>query len=152
MAIVRATLDVPYPTSATEALWYDTGRWPAFVDGFGVLKTVEGNWPHVGARVVWDTTSDGRGRVTQTVSSYTPRLSCVTQVRDEKQAGVQTVAFKSHPQGTAVQLTLDYSVSRRTPLSPLVDLLYVRRTQRESLQRTLRRFALELRDEVDPSV
>jgi hypothetical protein len=49
-----------------------------------------------------------------------------------------------------VRLELAYDIRERTPLTPLVDLFFVKRTQRDSLQRTLRRFALELRDDHDP--
>ncbi|MCW2998357.1 MAG: hypothetical protein JWN65_1906 [Solirubrobacterales bacterium] len=152
MATVSAKLAVPYPTGAAESLWYDTGRWPGFVDGFGWLKTVEGQWPGVGARVVWDTKPGGRGRVTETVTAYEPRRMCVTEVEDDQLSGTQTVAFSPHAEGTTMQLSLQYAIKARTPLTPVVDLFFVRRTQRESLQRTLRRFALELRDEISPPV
>lgn len=152
MASVFAKLAVPYPTSAAEALWYDTTRWPGFVDGFGWLKAVEGDWPRVGARVVWDAKPGGRGRVAETVSAYEPRRSCVTEVEDDQLYGTQTIAFSPHAQGTTLQLTLAYTIKHRTPFTPVVDIFFVRRTLRESLQRTLRRFALELRDEISPAL
>jgi hypothetical protein len=152
MATVSAKLAVPYPTSAAEALWYDTSRWSGFVDGFGWLKTVEGDWPRVGARVVWDTKPGGRGRVTETITAYEPRVTCSAEVEDDQLHGIQTVAFSPHAEGTTVQLTLQYTIKDRSPFTPVVDLFFVRRTQRESLQRTLRRFALELRDEITPPV
>jgi hypothetical protein len=152
MPTVSAKLAVPYAASAAEALWYDIARWPGFIDGFGALKTIEGDWPRVGARVVWETKPGGRGRVTETVTAYEPRTSCVTEVQDDKLHGTQTIAFSPHAEGTTLQLTIAYTIKERTPFTPVVDLFFVRRTQRESLQRTLRRFALELRDEISPPV
>ncbi|HSD81316.1 MAG TPA: hypothetical protein VLB47_11660, partial [Solirubrobacteraceae bacterium] len=70
---MRATVDVPVRASAAEALWYDTRRWPAFVDGLKHVASVEGDWPGAGARVVWDSHPGGRGRVVERVVAHEPR-------------------------------------------------------------------------------
>jgi len=42
---VGARIDVPGQASDAEALWYDRGRWPSFVDGCKYIARVEGDWP-----------------------------------------------------------------------------------------------------------
>jgi hypothetical protein len=41
-------------------------------------------------------------------------------------------------------LELEWRLKQQRPFMPLVDLLFIRRQQREALQRTLRRFRTEL--------
>lgn len=149
MGTVSARLDVPYAISAAEALWYDPSRWPNFVDGFGHLKGVEGEWPKVGASAMWDARPGGRGRVLETVEAYEPRVSCTSAVEDETLRGTQTITFTPRQGGTTVKLTLAYTVKERGPLTPIVDLIFIRRAQIQSLQRTLQRFARELRGDHD---
>ena len=91
--------------SEAEALWYDTGRWSTFIDGFGHLATQDPGWPREGT-VVWDSRPGGRGRV--------------------------------------VERVLRYALKRSYPGSAVVDFLFIRRAVRDSLGRTLRRFAIEL--------
>jgi len=152
MSTVSAKVAVPFATHAAETLWYDTDRWPGFVDGFNTVKAIEGDWPRTGSRLVWETKVGGRGTVTEDVVSYEARRTCVTTVQDDQLAGTQTVLFNPHPEGTTVQLKLEYRIAARTLFTPVVDLLFVRAQQRQSLQRTLHRFALELRDEINPPV
>ena len=45
MGTVRAVQSVPGLASDAEALWYDPQRWPAWVDGFGHVVKLEGEWP-----------------------------------------------------------------------------------------------------------
>ncbi|HEX2102864.1 MAG TPA: hypothetical protein VHF51_04390, partial [Solirubrobacteraceae bacterium] len=67
MGRVRASVDLSGQASDAEALWYDHRRWPAFVDGLKNVARVTGDWPHVGAEVVWDSHPGGRGRVLERV-------------------------------------------------------------------------------------
>ncbi len=152
MSTVHVRIGVPYPISAAEALWYDTSRWAGFVDGFHVVRSVEGDWPRTGSKVVWETSPGGRGRVVETVVAYEPRVACDTHVEDDQLQGTQTISFSAGDKGTTVRLQLTYDIRDRTLFTPLVDLFFVKRIQRESLQRTLQRFALELRDDHDPPV
>jgi hypothetical protein len=46
-----------------------------------------------------------------------------------------------------VDLTLEYRVSVGGPLKPLVDVLFIRRAQNDSLARTLRRFTTEAEEQ-----
>ena len=147
MGRVRARIDVPVLASAAEALWYDTARWPTFVDGLAHVASVEGDWPRAGARVVWDSHPGGRGRVVERVLAHAPREGQELDVEDEKIRGVQRVGFAPHEGGVVVTLELDYELKERRGVVPVVDLLFIRRPQRESLERTLRRLAIEARDE-----
>src|SRR4051794_39093010 len=110
MSKVTASIEVPYAVSAAEALWYDTARWAAFVDGFGAIRSAEGDWPGGGARVVWDSSPGGRGRVVETVDAYEVRMRQVVHVEDEKLRGIQTVEFEPREGGAKMSLSLDYSL------------------------------------------
>ena len=46
-----------------------------------------------------------------------------------------------------MSLTLEYTLKDRTPLTPILDLVFIRRALRDSLQRTLARFGHERRAE-----
>jgi hypothetical protein len=134
-----------------EALWYDLSRWPAFVEGFKHVVRVEGDWPAAGSVLVWESVPDGRGRVTEAVSSHSQREGQVADVEDPRIVGRQTVAFAAA--GTAdepevrMSLTLEYELRDGGLLSPVTDLLFIRRAQSDALRRTLLRFARELRAE-----
>ena len=63
-----------FRASEAEALWYDTSRWPTFVDGFAHVVNKEGDWPAAPSTLVWQSTPAGRGRVLERVTEYEPRL------------------------------------------------------------------------------
>lgn len=155
MGNVSARVDVPGLASEAEALWYDHRRWPAFVDGLKHVARVEGDWPARGARVVWDSvpgSHPARGRVIEHVVAYEARAGQTLEVEDERIRGTQRVTFQPREDGARVQLSLDYELKERRGVVAIVDLVLIRRPQRESLQRTLRRFATELAAERDPAV
>jgi hypothetical protein len=141
--------DVKGPQGAIERLWYDTSRWPSFIDGFGHLLKVEGGWPAAGSRVVWDSTPAGRGRVAERVVSYEPGAGQSSEVEDPRLRGTQSVGFELLEDGVAVTLELDYELKQRNPLSGLVDLLFIRRAIRDSLVRTLQHFSRELAGDLE---
>jgi hypothetical protein len=152
MGRVRARIDLPGQASAAEALWYDTRRWPAFVDGLKHVARVNRDWPRPGAEVVWDSHPGGRGRVLERVVEYEARRGQAVAVEDERIRGTQRVGFAPHERGVAITLELDYALKdARLNFAPL-DLLFIRRPQREALERTLRRFAAELRADHDPGL
>ncbi|HEY3020622.1 MAG TPA: hypothetical protein VGJ32_10535 [Solirubrobacteraceae bacterium] len=127
-----------------EALWYDTSRWPTFVDGFGHLVSADANWPREGA-VIWDSRPGGRGRVLERVVRYAAGDGQDADVEDERITGTQSVRFAPVADGgVGVSLELRYALKRAYPGSALVDALFIRRAMRDSLARTLRRFAIEL--------
>ena len=152
MGRVRASVDLPGPASEAEALWYDHRRWPAFVDGLKNVARVTGDWPHAGAEILWDSHPGGRGRVLERVLEHEARRGQVLAVEDERIRATQRVGFASHERGVVVGLELDYELKDpRLNFAP-IDLLFIRRRQRDALQRTLRRFAAELRAEREPAL
>jgi hypothetical protein len=152
MGRVSARIDVPGQASDAEALWYDHRRWPTFIDGLKHVARVDGDWPHAGAVVAWDSWPDGRGRVLERVVAHEARIGQTLAVEDERILGTQRVAFTPHEGGVTVTLELAYEPKdtrlRRAP----IDALFLRRPHREALQRTLRRFASELHAEREPGI
>ena len=152
MGRVRASIVVPGLASQAEELWYDTTRWPSFVDGMHHLARLEGDWPRAGARVLWDSRPGGRGRVQERVTSFVAREGQTLEVEDEKLHGTQRVTFTPIEGGVTVTLELRYTLKEQRPGMALVDLLFIRRPQRESLERTLRRFRTEVAAEREGSL
>ena len=99
MGRVKAELQLPgVATSDAEELWYDTRRWPTFVDGLGHVFKVDEGWPRQpGAVVVWDAKPGGRGRVLERVVSFEARVGQTVEVEDEKIHGRQTIALPARP-------------------------------------------------------
>ena len=148
MGRASASISVPGRAADAEALWYDPKRWASWVDGFGHLITLEGDWPERGARLVWESPPGGRGRVRERVVAYESRTGQTLEVEDATVSGRQRIAFKPGPDEVEVTLSLEYEIKDRTALTPLVDLLFVRRAMTESLRRTLRRFVTERKAEI----
>jgi hypothetical protein len=148
MGRASATITVKGRAAEAEALWYDRHRWASWVDGFGHIVLIEGDWPEVGARLVWDSPPGGRGRVQERVVAYEIRTGQTLEVEDATISGRQIVAFTPGLEETEVTLTLEYEIKDRHLLTPLVDLLFVRRAMGDSLRRTLRRFANERAAEI----
>jgi hypothetical protein len=147
---VSVSTTVPGRISDAELLWFDLDRWPSFVDGFGHLAKRDGYWPQAGSRLQWDSPPAGRGRVVERVTRYEPRVEQVLEVEDAKLRGTQRVAFEGvGTDATRVTLELEYELKERTPFTPLVDALFVRRALRDSLRRTLDRFGHERRAEAE---
>jgi hypothetical protein len=127
-------------------LWTDVSRWPSFVEGFARQLELSPGWPERGARVVWESNPDGRGRVTETVvENAADRFS--TQVFEDALVGTQTFQVAPANGGSEVELVLEYELVRYGPLRGLADMLFIRRALRDSLRRTLFRFELEAQDE-----
>jgi hypothetical protein len=148
MARARASISVPGRAADAEALWYDPHRWAAWVDGFGHVVSLDGSWPQRGAELVWQSPPGGRGRVVERVVAYEMRTGQTVEIRDATMTGRQTVAFAPGPDAVEVTLTLEYRITDRTPMTPLVDLLFVRRAMNDALRRTVTRFANERKAEI----
>jgi hypothetical protein len=148
---VRATTIVPGRVADAEELWYDPHRWAAWVDGFGHVAKLEGDWPQAGARLLWDSRPNGRGRVAETVTSYEARIGQTLAVEDQRLTGHQRIAFEPEGEQVRLSLTLEYRLKARGPITPIVDVLFIRRALQASLQRTLARFGHERRAEVTRS-
>ncbi len=150
MSRARAAIELDAQVSAAEALWYDLRRWPSFLDGFGHVAKLEGPWPDTGARLLWDSTRGGRGRVVERVVAYEVRTGQTVEVEDPKITGTQRVSFSPREGGgSRMELELDYRLKDRTPFTPLVDALFVRRAFNDALRRTLVRFRRELAVDVE---
>jgi hypothetical protein len=148
---VRATTTVPGRVVDAEELWYDPHRWAAWIDGFGHVAKLEGDWPHAGARLLWDSRPQGRGRVSERVTEYEARAGQTLAVEDARLEGTQQVAFEPQGDEVLVSLTLEYTLKERSVITPLLDLVFIRRAMRDSLQRTLERFGHERRADVTRS-
>jgi uncharacterized membrane protein len=149
---VRASIAIDALASEAEALWYETKRWQSFVDGLQHIVRVEGDWPHEGARVLWNSRPNGRGYVEERVTAYAAREGQTLAVEDNKIRGTQRITFTPTADGVIVELALGYELKEAHAAMAIVDLLFIRRQQRESLQRTLRRFRIELASERESSV
>jgi hypothetical protein len=145
---VAANAVVPGRAVDAEELWYDPHRWAAWIDGFGHVVKLEGEWPQVGSRLVWESPPKGRGRVQERVTAYEPRSGQTREVEDERLRGTQTVTFEPAADEVRVTLALEYELKQRTFLTPLLDLLFIRRELADSLRRTLARFGHERRAEL----
>jgi hypothetical protein len=131
------------PAHDAGALWWDTARWPSFVEGFGHVVRATGGWPAPGGRLVWDSRPGGIGRVVEEVLTRAGHDADVA-VEDALLHGTRRVRFAPGDAGraTVVSLELEYAPKSRTP--PLADLVVGRRRLRGGLERTLTRFAFEL--------
>lgn len=145
MGRAHARVQVAASIEGVEALWYDLSRWPTFVDGFDHVVGVDGDWPRAGATLRWESSAGGRGRVDERVVRFEPGGGQEADVEDPSLRGTQAVAFAPSKDGRVViSLELRYALKRRSPLSPVLDLLFIRRAIGDSLRRTLVRFAQEL--------
>src|SRR5215210_1027161 len=151
MATARVETTAAGRLVAAEALWYDTRRWPSFIDDFGHLVRAAPEWPREG-EVLWDSRPGGRGRVLERVVRYTAGDGQDVEVEDERMTGTQSVRFAAAgDEQVRVSLELRWELKASYPGSGLVDALFIRRTMRESLRRTLRRYAIELAADRDLS-
>jgi hypothetical protein len=127
-----------------EAHWYDTQRWADWVDGLERVVVVNGGWPLAGATVNWLSGPAGRGEVTERVLAHQPLHGQTVEVCDDAIRGEQSIGFTPEPPGVRVELSLAYEIRRRSPVTPVIDLLFIRRAMTVSLERTLSRFGASL--------
>jgi hypothetical protein len=144
MRVVTATETYPGSVHEAEEVWYDTDRWPRFIDGLESVEEVMPNWPGVGAQIRWRSGPAGRGQVTERVLSYELLEGQEVAVEDDSIQGRQRVSFVPDDEGVTVELTLSYELKGRSPLMALIDLLFIRRAMTTSLSSTLHRFGAEL--------
>jgi hypothetical protein len=149
---VRVAQAFPGSVHEAETCWYDTARWPEWVDELERVVGVEGDWPQPGAIVTWQSGPAGRGRVTERVREFEPLSGCTVAVEDDSITGEQAVAFNPAEEGVEVELALEYAIKRRSPLTPLIDRLFVRSVMATSLEKTLSNFGAVLADSRHPGV
>ena len=146
MRTAGAGTDVPLAPAAALALWADVSRWPSFVEGFARLVENDPSWPAPDARLVWVSVPAGRGRVTEkVVESSEDRIA--TMVFEARLAGRQEFRVAPGPRGAAVELSLEYTLTKYGPLGVVADALFIRRAIRDSLRRTLFHFGVEAEEE-----
>ncbi len=146
MGTARVTQTFPVAPAEAERRWYDTRAWATWVQGLETIVAVEPGWPSIGAAVVWESGPAGRGRVTERVVAYEAGAGQTVEVTDVSITGRQSVVFAAATDGVAVTLSLSYRVTRRSPLTPLIDVLFIRRAMIASLRETLERFGGRLGD------
>jgi hypothetical protein len=131
------------PLAAME-LWVRTESWPHFVDGCAQISERDPAWPAPGSWVVWRSPSGGRGSVREEVVSSGDD-SFTTSTVDASVVGTQTLTATPVEEGaTRLELDLEYELADPSPFQSLMDSLFIRRALRDSLRRTLARFAEEL--------
>ncbi len=148
MAATSAVRRVDLDAERAWALWTNVSRWPSFVEGFGHAAEQSPEWPAQGARLVWNSTPGGRGRVTEKVTASEPGVVFATRLFEEALTGAQTVTFDRADDGRArVELRLDYELQKFGGLRAVADVLFIRRALHQALDRTLGRFAVEAAEE-----
>jgi hypothetical protein len=149
---IRVTQVFPGSVHEAEICWYDTEGRPRWFDEMARVVAVDGDWPRPGATMIWESGPAGRGRVHERVSAYEPLAGQTVEVEDDSIEGAQRVTFTPVDEGVEVGLSLDYAIKRRSPLTALVNALFVRRPMAISLGKTLTRFGAELAESRHPSV
>jgi hypothetical protein len=146
MPRVKAAIELPGRVYDAETCWYDLNRWPGWVDGLARVLEVRGDWPALGSEVVWESYPAGRGTVRERVSTYEPRSGQTSEIEDDSISGIQRVSFEPLAEGLQLELALEYRLKRRSAVSGLVDILFIRRLMGASLGRTLTGFRAVLGD------
>jgi hypothetical protein len=150
MGKARASVTLSgFRASEAEQLWYDTSRWPTFIDGFAHVVSTEGDWPAAPSTLVWQSTPAGRGRVLERVTEYEPRVGQTAQVDDAKMTAIQRVAFTPNEDGVELSLSMEYTLKEGGPLKPFTDFFFIRRAVGDALRRTVARFARELQADAE---
>jgi Polyketide cyclase / dehydrase and lipid transport len=142
-----ARADLVLTPEAALRLWTDVDRWPSFVEGFARPLERAPEWPAGGSRLVWESTPAGRGRVTEKVVEGEGPDRFVTTVFEERLQGTQTFRVVESEGGSRAELSLEYELTKYGPFGAVADAIFIRRAIRDSLRRTLARFAVEAEEE-----
>jgi Polyketide cyclase / dehydrase and lipid transport len=142
MRTVGAEAEIALPPEKALELWTSTGRWATFVEGFARIVERDEAWPGEGGKLVWETSPQGRGRVTEKVLERGPGL-IRTRVFEDRLQGIQTARFDDG----RLLLTLEYELTGGGPFRAVTDVLFIGRAVRDMLRRTARRFAVEAEEE-----
>jgi polyketide cyclase/dehydrase/lipid transport protein len=143
----RADAEVSLAPEAALRLWTDLSRWPSFVEGFARVLEADPGWPGDDSRVIWESIPAGRGRVTEKVVEPPAAGAFSTMVFEDRLAGRQTFHAVESEGGTRVEVALEYTLTRYGPLGALADAIFIRRALRDSLRRTMARFAVEAQED-----
>ena len=144
MSVVSAASEFPATVHEAESCWCDTSSWPAWVDGLDRVLETGPDWPNPGSSVIWQSGPAGRGRVSERVIDHEPLQGLTLHVQDESISARQSVTFTPLDAGVTVELKLDYEISRRSIVTGVIDLLFIRRAMERSITTTLARFGAQL--------
>lgn len=148
MTSVSAAVTVPGPADAVQALWLDPRRWPSLLDDFGAVQKVDGDWPRDG-RVTWTSKPHGRGLVVEHIVDFDAGAGHEVEIEDERIRGRQLVTLTTEEGGDVlIEVRFEYRLKDRNPLLRIADMLFIRRSQRDALVRTLQRLAVERASDV----
>ncbi len=146
MATVEASVDVPAPLADAWDLYFDSDRWPAWVDQFAAVVSADG-YPEAGGVLVWRSTAAGRGQVRERVVAHEPRSLHRIEFEDPESRGTLETRFGIVAEGeegrTRVAQRLSYELTGGGPLAPITDFLFIRSQMRGSLERSLGALRLE---------
>ncbi|MGB9183613.1 MAG: SRPBCC family protein [Solirubrobacteraceae bacterium] len=143
MAAIRVAQTFTGTVAEAERCWYDTARWPRWVDGLDRVVSVDPGWP-AGGGVAWESGPAGRGRVTERVLAHEPLRGQTLAVTDASIEGEQSVSFTPDDGRVEVTLALEYRFRKRSLALRIIDPLFIRRAMVTSLRATLARFGAEL--------
>jgi hypothetical protein len=87
--------------------------------------------------------------VVERVAAYETRAGQTLEVEDDKLRGTQKVTFEPGTDEVEVALELEYELKHSNVMTPLTDVLFIRRALRDSLNRSLIRFARERRGDLE---
>jgi hypothetical protein len=146
MRTASAETEVALAPEAALRLWTDVTRWPSFVEGFARVVELDPDWPGEGTRAIWESVPAGRGQVTEKVAEDGPG-AFATLVFEDRLSGRQTLRAIESEGGSRVELKLEYTLTSYGLLGPVADVLFIRRALRDSLRRTVTRFAVEAEEE-----
>jgi uncharacterized membrane protein len=151
MSRAVASTELPGTVHEAERCWYDTARWPAWIEGLEHVDHVDPGYPETGAEVRWRSGPAGRGQVRERVLAHEALGFQRVAVADDSIDGEQEVRFIVAGEGrVCVELTLEYRIRARNLLTPVVDRLFIRPAMRHSLESTLHRFGVTLAEERAP--
>ncbi len=146
MGKVAEELLVPASLAEVWDLYFQPATWPAWVDQFKRVETLESGYPEAGGRLVWHSGPAGRGTVTETVLEHEPRSLHRIRYRDDSSEGELLTTFAIEGYGTRVKLDLVYGLLQPGPLGPITDRLFIRSQMRGSLARSLEGLRVEAQD------
>ena len=146
MAKVEASVEIDATLAEVWDLYFDPARWASWADGFGSVVSSDA-YPERGGKLIWRSTSAGRGQVTERVVEHQPRSLHRIEFEDPDSAGELETTFEMLPGESGrrinVRQGLTYRLTTGGPLRPVTDVLFIRPQMRGSLERSLVELRLE---------
>lgn len=151
MGEVEASVEIAAPLADVWDLYFDSARWPSWVDGFSAVTSSSEGYPETGGELRWTSTPVGRGAVTERVLEHEPRRLHRVGFTDPGAEGELEVVFEMVPGGgddrrTKVTQRLTYGLRSGGPLRGITDRLFIRPQMRGSLERSLSELRAEAQD------